>query len=378
MTALGASIAVPEAIAAVTAILPEFVEMHDLQRKASKAIARLTGAEAGCVTASASAGITIAVAAAMTGCDVARIHRLPDTTGMKSEVLIQVGHLVSYGAPVAQAIRLAGAAVVPVGTVNLTEPGDLEGLITDRTAAAVYVVSHHTHRFGQLPLRTFAEICHARGIPVVADLASEYDLRGFLADGADIALYSAHKFLGGPTAGIVAGTKALVRAAYLQNLGIGRGMKVGKESVAGTIAALEAWERRDHEAIRRREAGHLEHWRRRLAGLPGVAATIVPDPTANPLDRLEVAIDPARAGLAAWELVDRLASGEPPVIVRDHEVERGLFYLDPCNLHDGEAEVAAERICQTVAAAAASPARTPLTFAEWRARRAARLLHWPD
>jgi L-seryl-tRNA(Ser) seleniumtransferase len=213
---------------------------------------------------------------------------------------------------------------------------------------------------------------------VVADLASEYDLRGFLADGADIAVYSAHKFLGGPTAGIVAGTKALVRAAYLQNLGIGRGMKVGKESVAGTIGALDAWERRDHEAVRRREAGHLEHWRSRLAGLPGVAATIVPDPTANPLDRLEVAIDPARAGLAAWELVDRLAGGDPPVIVRDHEVERGLFYLDPCNLHDGEAEVAAERICQAVAAAAASPARTPLPFPEWRARRAARLLHWPD
>ena len=49
-----------------------------------------------------------------------------------------------------------------------------------------------------------------------------------------MALYSAHKFLGGPTAGIVAGRKDLVRAAFLQNHGIGRGMKVGKEGIVGS------------------------------------------------------------------------------------------------------------------------------------------------
>ncbi len=80
--------------------------------------------------------------------------------------------------------------------------------------------------------------------------------RGVLAAGADLALYSSHKFLGGPTGGIVAGRRDLVRAAFLQNGGIGRGMKVGKEGIAGTIAALEAWERRDHAARpRARDAG---------------------------------------------------------------------------------------------------------------------------
>ena len=44
MTALGASIVVPDAVRAVTEILPEFVEIGDLQRKASAVIARLTGA----------------------------------------------------------------------------------------------------------------------------------------------------------------------------------------------------------------------------------------------------------------------------------------------------------------------------------------------
>ena len=82
--------------------------------------------------------------------------------------------------------------------------------------------------------------------------------------GADIVIYSGHKFLGGPTTGIVAGRKDLVRAAFLQNRGIGRGMKVGKESIVGVMAALEAWERRDHAGeIRERERGARDLWRRR-------------------------------------------------------------------------------------------------------------------
>ena len=93
---------------------------------------------------------------------------------------------------------------------------------------------------------------------MIVDAASEYDLRGFLAKGADLVAYSAHKFLGGPTAGIVAGRKDLVRATFLQNYGIGRGMKVGKESIAGAIAALDAWGKRDHAAVRAREGGYLD------------------------------------------------------------------------------------------------------------------------
>src|SRR5260221_3589401 len=91
MPALGASIVVPEAIAAVAAILPEFVEIDDLQRKASAVIARLTGSEAGCVTASASAGITLRVAAAMTRAHLARIHPLPDATGLEHPGVIPSG-----------------------------------------------------------------------------------------------------------------------------------------------------------------------------------------------------------------------------------------------------------------------------------------------
>ncbi len=378
MTHLGASIAVPEAIRAASEVMPEWVEVNDLHRKASAAIARATGAEAGFVTASAAAGITLAVAGAMTGADLARVEQLPDATGMRDEVVIQMGHMTGYGAAIEQGIRLAGARVVPVGNVTDARGYQLEHRIGERTAAALYVVSHHTVQYGQLPLDAFARTCHARGVPVIADLASEYDLRGFLAAGADVAIYSAHKFLGGLTAGIVAGRKDLVRATFLQNSGIGRGMKVGKESIVATIAALEAWERRDHDAVRRTERGHLDLWMKRFAGVAGIRATIIPDPTHNPLDRLMLEVDPGVARITAWDLADALAAGAPPVIVRDHEVEQGFFQLDPCNLHPGEAPVVADRILAELETARRRNAPSGRTVAERRAARFERLLRWPD
>lgn len=375
MTALGASIAVPEAVEAMARLLPEFVEINDLQRKASAVIAHATGAEAGYVTASASAGITLAVAGAMTGADLARIERLPDSTGMKDEVVIMTGHLVGYGAPVEQAIRLAGAKVVPVGQSTMARGYQLVGAFTEKTAAALYVVSHHAVQYGQIALPEFCRICNARNVPVIVDAASEYDLEKFLADGAAIAIYSAHKFLGGPTAGIVAGRKDLVRAAFLQNAGIGRGMKVGKESVIGAMAALEAWENRDHTGVRARERGYLDHWIERFKNRPGLAARIIPDPTDNPLERLEMAVDPAQAGTTAAMLAAALAAGDPPVIVRDHEVANGHFFLDPCNLHPGEAEVVADRILAALEGLRGMPADDPAALER---RRFERLTRWPD
>jgi L-seryl-tRNA(Ser) seleniumtransferase len=378
MTSLGASIVVPEAIAAISAILPQFVEVNDLQRKASAIIARLTGGEAGFVTASCSAGISLAVAATITGNDLLAIEKLPDVSTDKNEVLVQMGHVVSYGAPVDQAIRIAGGKVVFVGQATSTHRYHMENAITDRTAAAVFVVSHHVVDYGLLNLKEFVEIAHAKDVPVIVDAASEYDLRIFLEQGADIAIYSGHKFLGGPTSGIVAGQKELVRHAFLQNMGIGRGMKAGKESIAGVMAALEAWETRDHEGVRERETSYLQLWKQALDGRPGVTALIEPDPTNNPLERMRVIVAPQEAHITAWDLSEALARGNPPIIVRDHEVEHRYFYLDPCNLHPGQEKVVAQRLAEELDKARASNEiiATPL---ENRSRhRFDAALRWPD
>jgi L-seryl-tRNA(Ser) seleniumtransferase len=313
----------------------------------------------------------------MTGVDLARVEQLPDSRGMKAEVVIQVGHMVSYGAPVEQAIRLAGAKVVPVGQATDARAYQLRAALNETTAAALYVISHHCVDYGQIPLRPFAAICHECGVPVIVDAASEYDLRGFLEAGADLVIYSGHKFLGGPTSGIVAGRKELVRAAHLHNAGIGRGMKVGKESIAGLIATLEAWERRDHAAVRAREDAHLALWQARLTGQPGLRAERLPDPTDNPLDRLRCHVDPAVTGTTAWDLAAALGAGEPPVIVRDHHAENGFFDLDPCNLHDGEAELVAARILAELARAGRGEL-PPTDLAARRATRFAAMLAWPD
>ncbi|MCZ7857963.1 aminotransferase class V-fold PLP-dependent enzyme [Agrobacterium salinitolerans] len=378
MTSLGASIVVPEAVQAMADILPQFVEINDLQRKASAIIARLTGGEAGFVTASCSSGISLAVAGAITGNNLLAIEKLPDVTPEKNEVLVQMGHVVSYGAPVDQAIRLGGGKVVLIGQATSTNRFHMENAITEKTAAAVYVVSHHVVDYGLLHLSEFVEIAHAKGVPVIVDAASEYDLKLFLATGADVVLYSGHKFLGGPTSGIVTGKKELVRNAFLQNMGVGRGMKVGKESIYGVMAALEAWEKRDHAGIRERETGYLNLWKKTLDGRPGVTALIEPDPTNNPLDRLRVIIDAEEAHITAWDLTTALAKGNPPIITRDHEVEHRYFYLDPCNLHPGQETIVAARLTEELDRARASNEVIATPFEDRSRHRFDGMLRWPD
>lgn len=378
MTALGASIVVPEAIEAMRRSLGQFFDMAALHRQASAVIAELTGAEAGFVTASSASGIALAVAATMTGTDLLAIERLPETGDLKSDVLIQSGHMINFGAPIAQMIRLSGARVVPVGQATSASAYQLAASITGLTAAAVFVVSHEVVQHGQIPLPTFVDICHGKGVPVIVDAASEYDLRIFLAQGADLVIYSGHKFLGGPTSGIVAGSKALITAAYLQNRGIGRSMKVGKESIVGVMAALDAWKVRDHTGIRARERVALDLWHQALAGRRGITATIIPDPTNNPLDRLKVAIDPSAARISAWDLAMRLASGDRPIVVRDEAIEHGYFCLDPCNLHPGEERIVADRLVEELAAAARSDFITVTPLKDVLLAREAALLASPD
>jgi D-glucosaminate-6-phosphate ammonia-lyase len=359
MTGLGASRAVPAAIEATAEIMPHFVKIHELQSKASCVIQNLTGAEAGFISASAAAGLSMSIAGAMTGLNPAHAEQLPRTLGSRNKVPVQMGHLCHYGAAIEQAISLTGATCIAVGQSTQVLDHQLEATLDDTTAAAVYVVSHHVVEYGQIPLGRFCEICHASNVPVIVDAASEYDLRSFLKTGADLVIYSGHKFLGGPTSGIVAGRKELVKSAYIQNLGIGRGMKVGKESIFGVMAALAAWQDRDHEGIRAQENAAIELWQASAAGFNGVEAVVNPDVTGNPLDRLKLVVDPARAGASAAAIGQALSLHNPPIIVRDHEVELGYIQLDPCNLAPGQSQIVAQALAQTLLSAKAGGLSEP-------------------
>ena len=378
MTSLGASRVAPEVAAEVADMLGRFVLMHELHAQASAVIARVTDAEAGVVTSSSASAITLCVAAAIAGDDLAAIEALPATGRRERRVAIQMGHMINYGAPVPQAIATAGAEVVPLGTACLCETYHLEAALTEGLAAAIYVVSHHTVREGELPMDVFIDLCRRRSVPAIVDMASEYDLHGAVRLGADAVIWSGHKFLAGTTSGIVAGPRRFMRAVYLQNRGLGRLMKVGKEGLVGAIAALEAWEQRDHDAERARETAITELWLNQLAGLPGITAALHDDWTGNPIARVELSVDPVTSGLHAWELSARLLVGNPAIALRDDLAEHQLIYLDPCNVTLEEARQLALAIRTTFEAARKNNDGCRLSWSDEKRRRGTVSLPWLD
>jgi L-seryl-tRNA(Ser) seleniumtransferase len=346
MTHLSGAIVLPEIAEAAAESLRHFFVLDELQAAAGRIIAETTGAESGCVTACTSAGITLSVAACMTGDDLGRVLQLPDTAGMRSRVLIQKGHCVNYGQPITQAIRLAGAQVVEVGTVNSCSPAELrQALRTGEVAAVVAVESHHTVRHGCLPLGEVVGLAHEAGVPVILDgAAQDLRLRELVSLGCDLVISSAHKYLSSTTGGIVAGRADLVRAVYLQNRGIGRGMKAGKEAIIGAMAALEVRSRQDVRAWTEEQDRKVRLILELLGDVPGLALGVDPDPNGCPFSRARLAPDPAVCGHTAVSLTAALAEGDPTVVARAHHAVEGYLHLDAIEMTDEEIRY----VCATV------------------------------
>ena len=108
---------------------------------------------------------------------------------------------------------------------------------------------------------------------MIVNAASQSDPRVYVRAGADLVLFSAHKFFAGLTAGIIGGKMELVQACMYQGQGIGRPMKVGKEGVIGAIAALEQWMALDPVHERNVLEARLQRFQDRLIGLTGVAVS---------------------------------------------------------------------------------------------------------
>ena len=346
MTTLGASAVSDEVIGAMVDVLPKFVDMVELQREASLTISRVIGSEAGCITACSAAAIAISVAACMTGVDMAKVEQLPDTSGVKDEVVLQRGHSIWFGGSISQMVRISGAKVVEIGDVTRAGAYQMDGAINDQTAAALYVVSHHTVQYGLVDLETFSRVAHNHGIPVIVDAASESNMQVFFDQGADIVCYSGHKFLAGPTSGIIAGRSDLVKAClFHQYHGIGRAMKAGKESIVGAIAALERWERMDHAEVLAQQGQILDAFVNGLSDVAGLNISVVPDPAESPTKRAKVSVEEREVGLEAFQLADELKRGSPAIYVRDNEtIDGGYFLLDPTCCSLDQASTVVERI----------------------------------
>ncbi len=360
MTHLAGAIVLPEIAAVAAESLKHFFVLDELQAAAGRIIAETTGAESGCVTACSAAGITLSVAACMTGEDLGRVLQLPDTDGMPNRVLIQKGHCVNYGQPITQAIRLAGARVVEVGSVNSCSVAELgHALRSGGVAAVVAVESHHTVRHGYVPLPQLCQLAHAAGVPVVVDgAAQDQRLRELIGYGCDLVITSAHKYLCSTTGGIVAGRAELIRAVYLQNRGIGRAMKAGKEAILGAMAALEFRAQQDMAAWTAEQDRKVRLIHELLTGIPGLHLSVDPDPNGCPFSRARLTIDPAVCGHTADSLTAALAEGDPTVVTRAHHAVEGYLHLDAIEMTDEEIHLACERVRRILGSAEGSGTRT--------------------
>jgi len=343
-TPLGGARVPPEVARAVAAILPEVVEMDALQAVAGRAIVEASGAEWGCVTACAAAAITLGVAACMTGADPARVAQLPDTTGMKRRVVIQKGHCIKFGAPVEQMIRLSGAEVAPAGDEGGCQAWQVEAALAKGGVAALMAVeSYHTVGYAGLRLPEMAAIARKAGVPLVVDAATqELRLREIVAMGPDLVGCSAHKYFRSTTAGVVAGRRDLVEAVKLQNTGIGRPMKAGKEAVIGLIAAIRAGMGEASEEWRRRERAKVDRILERLSVLVNAEVTRSPDPNGCPFDRVQLRLKTDR--FAPRSLRDALMSGEPAVCVRVYNPHLDSVFLNATEMTEDEVEAVCDRM----------------------------------
>jgi L-seryl-tRNA(Ser) seleniumtransferase len=345
------------------------VRMDELQAAASEVIARATGAEAGIVTSGAAAGLTLGAAACLARLDVNRMNQLPDTTGMPNEFVTHRAHRNDYD----HAVRAAGARFVEVGFSYYTFAYEVESAITPRTAALYYEAGADQ---GVLPLEEFAAIAHRHRLPVLVDAAPEmppaFNLRAFVAAGADLVAFSGGKHLQGPQAtGILCGRRDLILSAALQHQdmdvfpetwplrtliengtlvgpphhGIGRGFKVGKEEIAGLLTAIERYQSRDFTAERARWISDMECVVAGVRDLPGVSGRLqYPQPNGREVPGAIVKIDAAAAGMDAHAVINALQAGEPPIAVFEKFAASGEIVVFPEALRPGEASTIAQRL----------------------------------
>jgi L-seryl-tRNA(Ser) seleniumtransferase len=357
-TRLSGGMMAPEVVAAMAEAARSCFEMPEVQAEACRAIRAATGAEAGIATAGAAAALMLGAAACIARLDPAAMNRLPDTDGLPNEFIVSRSQRNMYD----RALRLAGGRIVEVGMpdrlsgpgVRDASAGEIAEAITPRTAA----VFHLAGPDAEPPLPDLVRVAHARGVPVLVDAAAQLppagNLRRFIAEGADLVCFSGGKALGGPQAsGILAGRADLVSSALAQMLdldlpeqqfvappefaalnqlrflphhGIGRVAKLGKEEVAGLIAALRRFVAED-------PAARTARWTARLAALQVPGGVLVPDGAKPGLPLLEFRL----ADRAAAERADAaLRARDPAVHVDASRIRRGVLAVNPIALDEAD------------------------------------------
>jgi D-glucosaminate-6-phosphate ammonia-lyase len=312
VTVLGGSLMPPEVLQAMNEAAQHFVNIPELQKKAGARIAELIGVPAAMVTAGAASGITVGTAACVTLGDSQKIQRLPDTAGMKNEVIVQKSHHSGYEAQ----ILVVGAKLVWVETRE-----ELDRAINERTAMLFFLNKYKS--LGQINRDDWIRVGKARGVPTFNDAAADVPpalhLKKYVNEGFDLVTFSGGKGMQGPqAAGLLLGRKDLIEAGQQcisPNGGVGRGMKVGKEEIAGMVAAVERYLKLDldaeYKAIERRADEVIQA----LAGIRGIRATKNVPEIANHVPHVLVEWTAKDRKPSLDDVVRELREGEPPIAI---------------------------------------------------------------
>ena len=321
-----------------------FVDMEELNRKAGEYIASRIGVEAAHVTSGSAGGLLLSAAAVIAGDDLDAIVQLPDTTGLKDGIVIEKCRRIRYD----QALRQAGARLIEVGDEDGCTPEQMQAGIDDRTAAIIHIVSPYLGQNG-VPVETAIEIAHRNGLPIIVDGASTLPpvahLTKWTSMGADLVIYSGGKGIRGPQgSGLLVGRKDLIRAVAMNgapNGAIGRPAKVSKEDIVGLVTALDLFLDEDWTIEWTKHIEEAKEIVGALDGLDGISAIVDDDSSVWTTPTILISVDEAKTGLTPETVMDRLRSGDPPILTR---VFQDKLLVDPHNLRGDEASIVARRL----------------------------------
>jgi uncharacterized pyridoxal phosphate-dependent enzyme len=306
-TYLSGSLQFPEVRAAQDEASHYFVNMVELQRGAGRKLAELTGAESGLITSGAAGAMAAATAACMAGSDPQKIWQLPDTTGMKHEV-IMVGGRSAFD----NAIRLTGAKLVLV-----EGPDDIASAITPDTAMI------YTTDLGEKLVREVA-IAKAHNVPMLLDDAAGIppadNMKLYAQMKIDLYTFSGGKGLRGPQcSGVLLGRRDLVEAALRNSApwegAVCRPMKVGKEEVIGCLTAVETWLKIDPKKLYAEWNARVDRIGKLVETVPGVKTEIFIPDDGNRYPTLKVSWDQQAWGFNITDCVQQLRQGDPVIEV---------------------------------------------------------------
>ncbi len=326
-----------------------YVKLTELQDAVGARIAELTGAEAAMVTSGAAGALTVGTAGILTGADPEKIRRLPDTSGMRNEVLIQKPHRFAYD----HAVRSAGVTMLEVETRE-----DVERLAGSRTAMMLFF--NDANNRGAIRDEEWVRLARQHGVPTFIDCAADVppasNLTKYLKMGFDLVTFSGGKGLMGPqSAGLLLGRKDLIQAARMNTSPfsdtLARGMKVNKEEMLAMLVAVECYLKRDH-------AADLREWNRRcdvIASAAKQVKTVISEvfvpPIANHVPHLALRWDASAVKLTPIEAMQQLAHGDPAIeacpLTDKERLVFGVWMMQP-----GDAERVARRVKEILKGAA--------------------------